>query len=120
MVEKGERPPRPEGIYFSPEIPFDDLWSLMEACWAQFPDHRPTGSEALISIQQFQNVHTTDPTEIHGQSSVITETGIATRKQHACQDCDKAFSSVSLLKDHVKVYHLNIREFLMTAVLDSS
>jgi hypothetical protein len=120
MVEKGERPPRPEGIDFSPKIPFDDLWSLVEACWAQFPDQRPTGGEVLISILKFQKGHASDLAESIGQSSAIAETGVATRKKHACQDCDKAFSNVSLLNDHIKVYHMNICERLTIAVLHSN
>jgi hypothetical protein len=120
MVMNGERPPRPEGTHVTPEIPLDDLWKLVEACWAQLPDKRPTGTEVQKSILRLQGVNAPKPVTNDDRSSATAETRILTRRKHACQDCDKAFSSASLLNDHIQIYHMNIRECLMTAMLDSS
>jgi hypothetical protein len=110
MVEKGERPPRPEGIHFCPEIPLDDLWSLVEACWAQFPDQRPTGREVQIAIERFQRVYAADPLETNGQPSPKTGARNNAGRKHTCQYCDEAFGSKSRLYDHVTLHHVKPRE----------
>jgi hypothetical protein len=118
MVEKGERPPRPEAIDFSPSIAFDGLWRLVEACWAQLPDERPTASDVQRAILNLQGGNANSTVESDGRTSATAETQITQGKKHVCQDCDKAFSSASLLDDHNNVCHLNIREFFMTAMFE--
>jgi hypothetical protein len=118
MVINGQRPSRPEDIDFIPEIPFDDLWQLVEACWAQLPDKRPTASDAEKIILQLRRGSASNPVTNDGQSSATNETQITSRRKYTCRECDQAFSSMSLLNDHIKVRHKNIREYFMTAVLE--
>jgi hypothetical protein len=110
MVINGERPPRPEAMDFTPRIAFDDLWTLVEACWTQLPNERPTGSEVQIEILNLQRRNITCPVANNDRSSTTPEARITPRRKHTCQDCDKTFNSVSLLNDHVQVFHMNIRE----------
>jgi hypothetical protein len=120
MVMKGQRPPRPESINFSPEIPLNDLWPLVEACWAQYPDQRPNASEIEAAILSLQGGDTTDPVTTDGWSFAIAETRVMTARKYACLYCDMALSSLSLLNDHIQVCHMNMSECLITVALGSS
>jgi hypothetical protein len=116
MVINGQRPPRPEGIDFIPEIPLDDLWQLVEACWSQLPDRRPTASGIEKVILQLRRGSGNDLVTNDGQSSPASETQMASRRKHTCRECDQAFSSMSILNDHIKVHHEKICECFMAAV----
>jgi len=53
-VVDGERPTRPEGIkgvWFT-----DDLWEMMELCWAPRPENRPDTAAVLERLEQVSRV----------------------------------------------------------------
>ncbi|KAI9204414.1 kinase-like domain-containing protein [Polychytrium aggregatum] len=48
LVSKGTRPKQ------TPAIP-DDIWALIERCWAQIPETRPSFTDILVSLQPYRN-----------------------------------------------------------------
>jgi hypothetical protein len=120
MIGQGERPPQPEGIEFSPRIPFDELWALVEVCWAQMPDRRPTGSEIQIAILNLQRGSTTDSVTNNSRSSAIAEDQVMAGGRDAYQDCDKTPITIPLLHAHIKTHRMDTCECSMAGVLDSS
>ena len=46
-VIRGDRPQRPEGVWF-----MDDVWNVLERCWAPQPGDRPGIEEVLQCLEQ--------------------------------------------------------------------
>jgi hypothetical protein len=109
-VINGERPPRPEAIDFTPRIALDDLWSLMETCWAQAPDERPSGSEVYKAIRDLQGANTAEPGTANDQPFPRAEAQITVGRKHTCQYCNEGFGTKSRLYDHVTLRHMKTRE----------
>jgi hypothetical protein len=117
MVMNGERPPQPEAINFSPKIAFDDLWTLVEACWAQLPDQRPVGSDIHTRMIGLQRADATDLVTNDGRSYITDDSQIMAERKYARRDCNEAFSSKSRLFEHITARHRKFLDRFMTAVL---
>lgn len=45
MIELGQRPERPSSK--DPYQMSDELWGIVEACWSELPEDRPTASQLV-------------------------------------------------------------------------
>lgn len=73
-VIEGERPERPEGVWFT-----DDLWRTLEQCWSYQPRDRPTVEAVLERLDQVSMPQKSPPpsvkddSETHDGESVSVE-----------------------------------------------
>jgi hypothetical protein len=83
-----------------------------------YPDRRTTASGIENVILQLQRRSASNLVTNDGQLSAASENQMASKRKHTCQECDQAFSSMSLLNDHIKVHHEKICECFMAAVFE--
>ena len=58
-VIAGERPGRPEGAWFT-----DDLWGMLQLCWAARPESRPSVEAVLVCLERVSGAWEPSPQEM--------------------------------------------------------
>lgn len=72
IILQGERPQRPRCADDENMVPIhDDIWALMERCWAKEPSHRRTADEAVEILESLVDVTGAGPLPFWGKVPLI-------------------------------------------------